>query len=287
MYQDERNGGSMTESVDRLNGEARGSLLPRPNFYLVVTCVGEKICPPPKVRLSAQVTEGTIQDVYRQWVQNLVAASTKRCAKDVYIGATWNAALSAFNEIDAQKFNPHLWVVSCGYGLIPATAEITSYGLTFKDREEESLCPMGIRPEERKRLKALWWNKLITPTQLCLSTPSSIGGLINSMGPQDCLLMAAGADYYQAVSRDLATADRGRITQQCYFIGNPDIFQGYESQDVFEHRLQTWVDRDGRRRSLKNEFGKCNNMQILNLSAQYLIKHYFNKGLPPGHLPAD
>lgn len=258
-----------------------------PNFHLVVTCVGEKINPPPKVRLSAQVTSVNIGAVYETWIHDLGSAGERHPAKGVYAGATWNAALSAFKEIDTKKFSPHLWVVSCGYGLIPATAEITSYGLTFKDLEEESLCPRGIPPEERKRLKALWWNKLITAPPLRLSTPSSIGGLINSMAPQDCLLMAAGADYYQAISRDLATAEGARITQQCYFVGKPGTFQGYELRDVFEHKLLTWGDRDGQRRKLGNEFGMCNNMQIPNRSAQYLIRHYLNMRLPLGHLPID
>jgi hypothetical protein len=91
-----------------------------PNFHLVVTCVGKKHEYGRKVRLAAPVDKNTIDAAFVRWVGALRGAPGERKAKDVYMGATWNAALNAFAEIDANRFEPHLWIVSCGYGLIRA-----------------------------------------------------------------------------------------------------------------------------------------------------------------------
>ena len=140
-------------------------------------------------------------------------------------------------------------------------------------------------------MKANWWNKLIENPPFESAMPKSLRELIDGMEPRDRLLMAAGAEYYQAVAGDLSAADERKIQNQCICIGKPGVFDGGEFPDVFREILRTWCPINGGHgkllAALKREYERCSAIQILNRSAQYLIKHYFNEGQAPGGLPTD
>ena len=261
----------------------------QPAFHLVVTCVKrKKDLSAEKVRLDTGVTRETVDQSYRGWLKRLQAATLGCSAKDLYMGATWNAAIDAFNEIDRNIFKPHLWVVSCGYGLIGADDRITSYRLTFKHGEADSLCSEQVQSEERKILVADWWDKLTVSPPLRQNQPSSLRELIYSLTSQDQLLMAAGEEYYSAVATDLSMADNGKVAKQCVFVGKAGIFDvGFP--EVFKQKHDSWPE--GRCGDLMlrlgEEFGGCNKVQVLNRRAQYLIKNYFNRGIVPMIFPAE
>lgn len=258
----------------------------KPSFHLVVTCVNRKNPLVDKVRLGAKVTSETLDASYRGWVESLQRATVRLPTNDIYMGATWKAATDAYAEIDRNKFIPHLWVVSCGYGLIGADDQITSYGLTFKDGKADSLCSEQVPPEERKILVARWWNKLTVSPPLRLNTPSGLHELIYNLTPQDQLLMAAGEEYYKAVATDLSSADKVKVDKQCVFVGKAGVFDiGFHA--VFKLKHVSWPEGrcDDLMLRLGEEFGGCNKTQLLNRSAQYLIRKFINRGIASMKLP--
>lgn len=250
----------------------------KPKVHLVVTCVRGKQEFGRKVHLPVPASKNTIDVAYEQWIDELRGAMEKQQAKDVYMGATWRAALDAFAEINISKFDPHLWIVSCGYGLIHMDDEIATYGLTFKRDAADSLCPKE-KKSVRIELAKKWWGKLMANPPIKKHHPSSLKELINGMGAKDSLLMAAGIDYYDAVEDDLAMASGEILGKQCCFICKPDLAHKLQDGNSCKGKTVTW-DPSGHcsiLKTLKQEFGSCNKTQILNRSAQYLIRHFVNK----------
>ena len=253
-----------------------------PNFHLVVTCVKRKneICP--KVRLADKVRRGSIDSIYEKWANRLTSSESTSRAMELYQGAAWSAAKCAYEEIDRERFTPHLWVVSCGYGLIRADDNITNYGLTFKVGQDDSLCSTSAEFDE---LVPLWWEKLTVSPPIGCQKPFGLRVLINGMSPQDTLLMAAGPEYYEAVAGDLFAAQRDIIERQCWFVGEPVVHDG--ATKAMQGRFLGTAGRgDFLMNRLGGELHGCNRTQIPNRSAQYLIRHYANKEKASYRLPS-
>jgi len=102
----------------------------------------------PAVR-ARDLGRGTDAARARRWIERLTRQSgVCRSATDLYAGEHWTSALEA-----ARLPNVQLWVVSAGYGLVPADAQLANYDATFTLGNPDSVAATRLGQQE-------WWQVL-------------------------------------------------------------------------------------------------------------------------------
>jgi hypothetical protein len=167
-----------------------------PRIVLVVACSHRKRATPPEnLRLGS--LDGRPGERARLWRKRLTTVDApSRPADELYAGDHWRAALSALELVTRFSSRAELWVISAGYGLIPASAHIKPYSATFASGDHDSVW-RGPSDGVRRQQLENWWDVLANGT--CLSD------LIASKS-HATLIVAAGASYLDAVRGDLASA---------------------------------------------------------------------------------
>jgi hypothetical protein len=114
----------------------------------------------------------------------------------LYAGDHWHAALSALELTRRFSARAELWVISAGYGLIPASAEIKPYSATFASGKDDSVWRGNSDGTRRQQLQG-WWRALANGTTLSDLAATARDG---------ALMLAAGASYLEAIAPDLEHA---------------------------------------------------------------------------------
>jgi hypothetical protein len=111
------------------------------------------------------------------------------------MGDHWKAALHAYELASRYSSRTELWVISAGYGLIPACGQIKSYSATFANGSADSVW-RGARDGDRDACLREWWGLVARGPALADLVSSRDNGTV---------VVAAGAAYLTAVSADLDT----------------------------------------------------------------------------------
>jgi hypothetical protein len=255
---------------------------------LVVTCVGSKNYEGPSIKnaivnLLHLGIRDDVNELFKEWQKMLVkhmnSQSFSPKARNVYKGAMWSASIDAFNRINGDR---QLWIISCGFGFINSEEGISGYHATFKPRENDSLYNSNyfykfIDTEVKKR----WWNLLYERGILETNYPKSIHELVNSSGPNDVILIAAGLDYYEAIFDDLSKIEHSKNLPKLALVGIQRLYEKYKPSipESLEQYIQSYSDGVKLQKFLKDEFGACNNVQMYPKSARYLIEQYNKTGI--------
>src|SRR5262249_10951824 len=121
---------------------------------------------------------------------------------ELYAGDHWTVVLSLPAVARAAGFEPQLWVISAGYGLVSERARLHSYSATFGRAYLDSVATCG--GAEAQATNQAWWSHLTNwrgPEQ----APRSLEMLVRQ-DPRAGLLVMGSADYIRAVEDDLLAA---------------------------------------------------------------------------------
>lgn len=164
----------------------------RPRVVLVAACAQRKRLPVSS-ELSLSSLEGPVDQRAREWCRRLARVSAPYAsAYDLYAGDHWHAVMDAYRLAVKYSSRTELWVISAGYGLIPAVKQIKSYSATFAVGDPDSVWRGPIDGERRARLQH-WWHDL--------GHDASLEELLPGRG--GALLIAAGTAYLTAIDGDL------------------------------------------------------------------------------------
>ena len=174
---------------------------------ILVTCTKRKtVVPPNRLRLRC-VGRGKPLDVARKWSERLGRSSAKKLpATDLYAGDHWKIATELPGLTEQVSVSTDLWVISAGYGLVPASAELSPYSVTFSDGDPDSVSNrlVGVGREEAPRE---WWKALSGCPGPVAGQPQCIED-IAAKSPQTPILLIASPKYLSAVEEDLVRAIR-------------------------------------------------------------------------------
>jgi hypothetical protein len=163
---------------------------------LVVACADRKrVAPPLELRLRS--VTGSLDQRVHTWQHRVATIEAPRVpAVSLYAGDHWQAVLDAFRRCQRYTRRTDLWVVSAGYGLIPATALVKPYSATFAAGAADAVWRAG---EDGERATAVrqWWAGLPHEVRLAdLLEPSG----------DAAICVVAGANYVEALDSDLRDA---------------------------------------------------------------------------------
>lgn len=127
------------------------------------------------------------------WRERLARVpATSIAAEEMYAGDHWNAVLEAYRFASKYSRRTELWVISAGYGLIPASKTIKPYSATFASGQADSVW-RGRSDGSRVEVLRAWWRDLDHETSLQHL----------SSGRDAAVLIAAGAEYLTAIGDEL------------------------------------------------------------------------------------
>ena len=122
-------------------------------------------------------------------------------ALDLYQGDHWSTLKRLANTASERGYHVRLWVVSAGYGLIPATASIFSYSATLVAGNPDSvIAQSGNRSQLRE-----WWNRIASWSGPAVGMPRTIEGLVRS-APRSVVLLIVPLSYIDALQDDFERA---------------------------------------------------------------------------------
>jgi len=260
-------------------------------FHLVVTCVDRKVSEGPSISDSIDelLKQGINNDVgalFSHWKLCLAREKRNLVAHDLYGGSLWSASLEAFREIQGEKT---LWIISCGYGLVSGEDKITGYHATFKPGKKDSVFNKKYFTETRSdEVSKQWWNMLSDNRVFESDHPTSIHELVNSLGKDDVIILAAGKDYQKAISEDLSMINISSNMPKLKIIGIKETYSGYDP-DIPENLVSNIIPFSNGGACcgfLKQQFGKCNNIQMNSKSARWVIREYNRTGIFPKRMAA-
>jgi hypothetical protein len=137
-----------------------------------------------------------------RWWRRLGDADTRAApAADVYQGDHWRVIRDLPDLAKRAGFEPELWVMSAGYGLIPAIAPIRAYSATFSARHPDTVITSATQGSQE------WWSELALLRGPCRGEPRRFRDLIGGRA-RARLLIVASAEYLRAALPDLREAVR-------------------------------------------------------------------------------
>ncbi|MDO9537550.1 MAG: hypothetical protein Q7J68_04445 [Thermoplasmata archaeon] len=248
--------------------------------------MGSKNFEGPSIAASIEnlIDKGHQDDVallFQHWKQTLEKEQKIRTPENLYSGSLWNASVEAFNEIQGEK---HLWIISCGYGLISDNERISGYKATFKNRELDSICDKQyFRILNDIDVKRQWWNLLTNKGVIDTGKIKHIHEIINRSEPTDIILIAAGKDYHEAIYNDLAKVNIDKVLPTIVILGikKEDDYLKPAVPKVLESFVIPYFDGGVLMRFLKVNLGSCNKVQLNSKFATWIIREYNRTGAFP------
>ncbi|QDV37418.1 hypothetical protein [Tautonia plasticadhaerens] len=123
---------------------------------------------------------------------------------DLYAGDHWHVACSLPKIANDGGIRLTLWICSAGYGLIPFYGMVRSYAATFAANHPDAV-DRGIVDVDPNAARRKWWAHLALWEGPGPGEPRTIAELARNQ-PHSILLVAASAQYLEAVSEDLLAA---------------------------------------------------------------------------------
>lgn len=258
-------------------------------FHLVVTCVGSKDqnYPGPSITQAIEPTGSepfSVESLYEEWMSllhnQLQANANAPTPLDLYQGDTWQAALEAYQEIQENKEDKKLWIISCGFGLVNATDSLCGYKCTFKNGETDSLYHRGrFIDMNQQEVKRKWWELLASQPILESDNPRTIHDLVNNAGSDDQIMIAASRDYLDAIYEDLKEINFEKSEPALCLIGfkGPSHFNPCVPK-YLEQFVSSYSNFHDYHSFLSEKMDGCAMIQVHNRAAQYIIRQFQNGG---------
>lgn len=175
-------------------------------LHIVASCTdGKRLEVPQRLRLRAHRAR-SIEDRFKKWwgaLQEQREGVPLTPAEHLYIGDHWAVSRGLPAVAQAYGWRPRLWVLSAGYGLIPASAELRPYAATFQPGHEDSVVRQA-GPERALEMKR-WWQLLGNFAGPDPDAPRSVHALVHR-SPSATVLIIASRHYLLALEEDLAAA---------------------------------------------------------------------------------
>src|SRR5438132_6811991 len=94
---------------------------------------------PTALRLADVRKRGVGQRVSPWWQRLMVHRGDTLPATDLYAGGHWSVVRRLPEVARTRGLRPTLWVISAGYGLVPANARLHAYSATFAPGHVDSV----------------------------------------------------------------------------------------------------------------------------------------------------
>lgn len=163
-------------------------------IHLITNCTSSKSS---KLQHDVNIKDisGDTRSPSTQWVNKLKKQKDLVAAIDVYVGDHW----SKVNEI--YNLNHPVWVVSAGYGLIPAKRKISSYNATFNANNENSVSRF-YSGESLTDKNISWWNEI---NLKAIPQTKSIGPIeeLYKNNPSDIFFVVVPPNYLKVLAPEL------------------------------------------------------------------------------------
>ncbi len=171
---------------------------------VVVGCAHRKRRPPAQgLRLGIYPTDIEVRST--QWIKRIGSPESDTVtAHDLYMGEHWSVVRSLPETARDAGCTAEIWVVSAGYGLVPAQSSLESYSATFSPGSRDSVA-LGVSGKERNETNRYWWEQLTKPRKTQASEATSLAGLARK-DPSVPMIVALSEAYVQAVREDLVAA---------------------------------------------------------------------------------
>lgn len=184
-----------------------------PKLHIIVNCASRKRISP-KISLG-EIAEPDLEKRAEIWWKrlnnpsnffsqndNLSSKDDKKLeAINLYIGSYWASIRKLPTAAVSAGFDPRLWIISAGYGLISASEEISSYSATFSKYDEDSVITGKNSYPTKTDILQNWW-KAISNYAVSGNNQRSISQLIKNHS-NDYFLIVASFDYLSAIEQDL------------------------------------------------------------------------------------
>src|SRR5262245_56055558 len=181
-------------------------------ILMLASCTERKRLPaPPALKLASTCGRDARERASRWWRRLMDDRTATLPATALYAGGHWSVVRRLPNVARARGLQPALWVISAGYGLVPASALLHAYSATFAPGHRDSVSRDGSAAGDRQT----WWAELARLTGPDRKAPRSIATLVGE-DPGCFVLVVASAHYVNAVEADLVKAasrlvDRERL----------------------------------------------------------------------------
>jgi hypothetical protein len=185
-------------------------------------------------------------------------------AESLYSGDHWHATREAFRLVREYADGAELWIISAGYGLIPAAKAIKPYSATFATRSADSVW-RGAGDGDRRTSLSRWWAGLPHATSL-----------FELLGRDDnqAVVIVASAPYIEAIDPELNDALRAP-GGECVSV----ISAGTQRNGAF-------LPIDGRLREVVGGTDSALNARTLALLARDAHSHHFDRSAMAAALDA-
>ncbi|MGE5610369.1 MAG: hypothetical protein ACM359_14035, partial [Bacillota bacterium] len=179
-------------------------------LHILVTCTKLKTLPIPADLKLRSVRGATLRERCEKWIARVQQAhAQRRPAIDLYSGDHWGIAKSLSDIATNRGFEPQLWVISTGFGLIPGQCQIPAYSATFSSTHPDSVC-VSVNGSSRASSFAEWWRLLGQWAGPSHDSPRSLSALF-AAEPKATFMVIASAAYLDAIRSDLEAA-AGHLT---------------------------------------------------------------------------
>lgn len=185
-----------------------------PQIHIIANCASRKRLPPVaelravqknELEKRAEIWWEKLNEFPKRPASKKISFSeslSKIKAKDLYIGSYWSTVRKLPEKARLAGFEPKLWVISAGYGLISGNETIHSYSATFAQGDDNSVSNGEHNVLKRAEMLRHWW-KLISNCSLAENTkPRTLCELLQTH-QNDYFLIIASGDYLTAIERDL------------------------------------------------------------------------------------
>lgn len=182
---------------------------------LIVPCTKRKRIPPNGQLIFSSLQHATAPLLALDWLERAERSTQKVLVRDLYAGAGWSHAISAFeaarNLTGSGGDQSRLFVVSAGLGLVMATDVVTSYEATFAAGANQ--VADRILEEGSTALRhQLWWASL---NSLRVKTTTPIAGQMERRRP--CVIVGSPV-YLSAISNDVAALASTRDVDSLFIL---------------------------------------------------------------------
>jgi hypothetical protein len=123
-------------------------------------------------------------------------------AEDLYAGGHWAAIRKLPVMAGEQGLQSKSWVISAGYGLVPAEAYIRPYSATFSSSHLDSVTRRITKHLPRKTILQTWWKTMCAMRSVRLAKPHSLANLVRKT-PKATFIIIASPDYLLAMEKDI------------------------------------------------------------------------------------
>lgn len=233
-------------------------------LHIIVTCTKRKTAIIPPQLMLHDVRGATVAERWREWKSRLASTSAPQVpVEKLYAGDHWTVARSLPGVAKAAGYDPSLWVISTGFGLIKSDAMLVPYSATFSCTHRDTVLPPRFSGDADGAFSQWWklmseWDGRVGPPvkSRAQNVPRSIEALAR-MDPAASFLIVASAAYLSAVRDDLDSAvkqldDDNRLA--VVSAGTKDLGERSELLLPLDARLQSSLG--GARRSLNIRMAK-------------------------------